>query len=347
MTTAPNRLFIALALLAFLAAGCGGGDEDPAKRLGEEGGVRARFEVVAAEAPVMAELLLDRADSFGIDASIRASGARTVEVAVPGEPGRARKAIARLTRPGRLAFYDWERNVIGPRGRPEPADPTVTGGPAAGSDGDIPLYEAVVRAAKRPAIRDGDNSHRGWWYAVDHEQRSARGQFAERPEGSALRVRPGTVIVQAERRARESTEDRWYVLEDDVVLAGDHIADPEAGEDTTAGDEPNVRFDFTEDGAARWAALTREVARRGQRLQPPGTDSATAAHHFAVVLDDEIISVPYVDFGTNPDGVDASNGAQITGGFTKESAEELAALLRAEPLPAPLVPLGEEVVRGG
>jgi hypothetical protein len=34
------------------------------------------------------------------------------------------------------------------------------------------------------------------------------------------------------------------------------------------------------------------------------------------VLDNELISVPFIDFQQNPDGIDARNGSQIEGGFT-------------------------------
>ena len=42
----------------------------------------------------------------------------------------------------------------------------------------------------------------------------------------------------------------------------------------------------------------------------------------------------------NPDGIDASNGSLISGGFTIASARALAVLLEGEPLPVALVPAG-------
>ena len=49
------------------------------------------------------------------------------------------------------------------------------------------------------------------------------------------------------------------------------------------------------------------------------------AQHFAVVLDNQLITVPYIDYKQNPDGIDASiNGSEITGSFTITTAQNLA-----------------------
>src|SRR5205823_14168785 len=58
--------------------------------------------------------------------------------------------------------------------------------------------------------------------------------------------------------------------------------------------------------------------------------------HFAAVLDGELITVPYIDFQQNPDGIDGSNGADIEGGFTIQSAQDLAKLLQIGALPIKL-----------
>ena len=55
-----------------------------------------------------------------------------------------------------------------------------------------------------------------------------------------------------------------------------------------------------------------------------------------MVLDNELISVPYIDFQQNPDGIDGANGSQIEGGFTITSAQNLANLLKSGALPIKL-----------
>ena len=81
-----------------------------------------------------------------------------------------------------------------------------------------------------------------------------------------------------------------------------------------------IRFDTV--GARKFGRLTTEnVGRR-----------------FAIVLDGEVISAPEIQ-----EPIPGGNG-QITGNFTVESAEQLAILLRAGALPAPLTYLEERTV---
>ena len=54
------------------------------------------------------------------------------------------------------------------------------------------------------------------------------------------------------------------------------------------------------------------------------------------MLDDELISTPYIDFRKNADGIDGRNGSEISGGFTIQSAQELANLLKTGALPLKL-----------
>ena len=48
----------------------------------------------------------------------------------------------------------------------------------------------------------------------------------------------------------------------------------------------------------------------------PGDNPIDASQHFAIVLDNELVSAPYINFRENPDGIDGSTGAQISGSFT-------------------------------
>jgi SecD/SecF fusion protein len=54
------------------------------------------------------------------------------------------------------------------------------------------------------------------------------------------------------------------------------------------------------------------------------------------VLDDQLLSLPYIDWRENPDGIDGSTGLQITGGYTVASARALASLLNGGALPVRL-----------
>lgn len=59
--------------------------------------------------------------------------------------------------------------------------------------------------------------------------------------------------------------------------------------------------------------------------------------NFAAALDNQLISVPSIDYKTYPDGIPGGQGADLTGGFTIQSARTLATLLRYGPLSVNLV----------
>ena len=103
--------------------------------------------------------------------------------------------------------------------------------------------------------------------------------------------------------------------------------------------EPVVALELTAGGGKAFSALTRELARRGGERATPGS-GLDDAQHLAIVVDDRIVSVPYIDFRQAPDGIDGATGVQISGGLTPETARQLAALLSAGPLAAPLEPVG-------
>jgi SecD/SecF fusion protein len=101
---------------------------------------------------------------------------------------------------------------------------------------------------------------------------------------------------------------------------------------------PVVLMQFTGKGKKIFHEITRREAERGA-LACAGQRDAEAvqrcAQHFAIVLDGEIQSVPYIDFVRNPDGIPGDNGAQIDmgqGGGLGE-AKRLALVLQTGALP--------------
>ncbi|HUA10616.1 MAG TPA: protein translocase subunit SecD [Solirubrobacteraceae bacterium] len=164
------------------------------------------------------------------------------------------------------------------------------------------------------------------------------------PKGAitkAVRVNPGTVLVQArpvenaEGKKLVESPNKWYVLNDDPVLTGSDITNPVQGfnEGNGGNGAPNVSFGFTGYGKEVFEKVTKEIAHRGQEAQLPGVSKEAAQQHFAVVLDGQLITVPSIDFSEYPEGIDASNGSQISGGFTLTSAQELASELQSGALP--------------
>jgi SecD/SecF fusion protein len=116
----------------------------------------------------------------------------------------------------------------------------------------------------------------------------------------------------------------------DLVLSGTRADFGQTG-------QPVVLLQFTNHGADQFQKITREEADRGKlRFTSTGSqgDYKNYAQHFAIVLDGQLESTPYIDFKQNPDGISGPN-AEIdlgAGGSIKE-AKDLALILQTGALP--------------
>ena len=168
---------------------------------------------------------------------------------------------------------------------------------------------------------------------------------AERAGGEVLQVKQGTVVLQGAPTtfgrgpAYGSPNAGYYVLRDDVALTGGEISNPQQSTDQTGA--PDVAFGFSGNGGNDFANVTAQIAQRGSLLSV-GPNSSLY-QHFAVALDQQLITVPYINFKTDPDGI-TGGGADITGGFTINSAQGLATELRLGALPIKLVRISESQV---
>ncbi len=115
-----------------------------------------------------------------------------------------------------------------------------------------------------------------------------------------------------------------YLIERRVLVSGEDLTDAQPGFDQRNG-EPIVTFRFNNNGARRFAAVTQENVGRP----------------FAIVLDHEVIAAPVIR-----EPILGGSG-QISGSFTVQSANDLAILLRAGALPAPLTIIEERTVGPG
>jgi len=299
------------------------------------------------------DIMRERVDQLGVaEPELQRFGKDQISVGLP-DVDNAKKAQEQVGRVAQLFFYDWEPNVIGPNGKADATDDSITGGAQAGTAATLSLFEAVQRASKRPQIDRKNNTHNGLYYLFNEKtnqllagpDEKKQDLFEDLPNGKQPKdskiffVKPGTVVVQAEAPddlPSNRTFDRWYVLDDNPALLGTDIKNPRQIFDQRTN-EPVVSFEFTKKGRDTWQSVTREIAQRGaQRPLAPGQDYRTVNQHFAIVLDDELISAPFIDFRENPDGIDGGNGSQIQGGFTIQSAQDLADLLRTGALPVKL-----------
>ena len=157
----------------------------------------------------------------------------------------------------------------------------------------------------------------------------------------AVRINPGTVLLQARPTENQAGKvivkepNSFYVLKDDPVLTGADITHPQQGFDEGSGGsgQPNVNFGFTGKGKKTFENVTKAIAHRGQEAQLPGTPKEAALQHFAIALDGQLITTPSIDYTRYPEGIDASQGSEISGGFTIGSAQELAEELQSGALP--------------
>jgi SecD/SecF fusion protein len=299
------------------------------------------------------DIMRQRVDNLGVsEPEIQRSGSDQINVALPAVKN-ADQAQQQVGTTAQLYFYDWEKSVLGPDGKPHPSDSSVTGGSSAGNPGfgTQSFYEAVTRAAKFKPTAEPDDTTNGLYYGVDDklktvvcgpQERLADAQDTCRTAGthptSFVHVPRGYVIVRAEaddsnKAAQALAQNAYYILKDDPALKGTDIKNPEQNVDSAGSGQPNVTFDFTSSGRKKWQITTRAIAQRGQAALLPGTDPRSAANHFAIVLDNKLISVPYIDPQQNPDGIDGSNGSEISGGFTIRSAQRLANLIKTGALP--------------
>ncbi len=115
-----------------------------------------------------------------------------------------------------------------------------------------------------------------------------------------------------------------YVIKKQVLVSGGDLTDAQTGFDQRTS-EPVVNFKFNTAGSRKFAQATTE------NVQQP----------FAIVLDNQVISAPVIR-----EPITGGQG-QISGSFTVQSANDLAVLLRAGALPAPLTVVEERTVGPG
>ncbi|MBI3702129.1 MAG: protein translocase subunit SecD [Afipia sp.] len=141
---------------------------------------------------------------------------------------------------------------------------------------------------------------------------------------SADQAQQGRVPPDSELLKSQEAGKPPYVVKKQVLVSGGDLTDAQPGFDQRSG-EPIVSFRFNTSGARKFAQATLE----------------NVGQPFAIVLDNEVISAPVIR-----EPITGGSG-QISGNFTVQSANDLAILLRAGALPAPLTIIEERTVGPG
>src|SRR3954452_25092934 len=168
---------------------------------------------------------------------------------------------------------------------------------------------------------------------------NALGTSGPAPGYKIYTVPQGIVLIGAEKPSNlknSNIQAGYYVIEDDSELTGSDIKDPKQSFDPRTN-EPIVTFNFSDKGRKAFSRVTKRVAQRGsETILPPGVNRQNAFQHFAITLDDQIVSRAFIDFVENPEGIDGRTGAQINGIGTIQETQDLAQNLRIGALPIKL-----------
>ena len=132
------------------------------------------------------------------------------------------------------------------------------------------------------------------------------------PAGTTA-ARPGVDMLPG-------SDGQTYPIDERIALSGDRLTDARAGFDQA--NQPVVTFRLDNLGARQFGDITR----------------ANVGKPFAIVLDGKVLSAPVIR-----EPIIGGSG-QISGGFTVQQTSDLAALLRAGALPAPLTVIEERTV---
>ncbi len=146
---------------------------------------------------------------------------------------------------------------------------------------------------------------------------------ADGPVAGSGRVPPGCSRLPSSASNARSGEAQSYLVRKKVEVGGERLVDARSTLDQYS--RPAITFRFDTAGAKRFGRTTR----------------LNVGRPFAIVLDGEVITAPVIQ-----EPILGGSG-QITGSFSVTETEELALLLRAGALPAPLTILEERTVGPG
>ena len=143
----------------------------------------------------------------------------------------------------------------------------------------------------------------------------------ENASPDAPRPPPGSEVLSSDELDPYGNPQR-YVVKKRIMVSGETLTNAAA---TFQDGQPVVSFQFDSVGAKRFADATRQNVGR----------------LFAIVLDGKVVSAPVIR-----DAILSGSGI-ISGSFTVQEVQDLALLLRAGALPAPITYLEERTVGPG
>ncbi len=281
------------------------------------------------------EIIRNRVDAFGVsEPEIQTQGSDQISVSLPGAKNPD-QVVEDLITPAQLVFTDYEANL-------------VTSNPS--------LYKIVKTSqgvTPKPPIEGSatyylfkKNAARTLVAGPEVEKTSLLQQFRGKvPASAELEKVPAGLIVYSDQQQLDPTKPDsasrtvYVLMQDKPGLTGRDITSGSQSFDTSGsggGQDPIVTMAFTDEGAQEFQDVTRGLAQRGALRGD--------LQRFAIVLDGKIISTPTVDFRAYPNGISGSNGAQISGSFTTDTARTLADQLNSGAIPIRLDVISQKQV---
>jgi SecD/SecF fusion protein len=309
------------------------------------------------------DIMRNRIDKLGVsEPEIRKQGSNQIVIQLAGIHN-VNDAAALIGKTAVLEFYDFEADVTGP---------SVSGGllnatPVASGS----IYDLLAAPATRLLANKGEPAQ---WYLFNDKHVVKAGpaptrakllanEIVRKPKAAGglgnhvpkdwkiLTVPNDTVAVSCvgtncPTQVPGNGQKGFYLLKHHDVkdFPNNPIPEMTGNQLKLSGtradidpqtNQPVVLMQFTGAGKKAFHEITRREAQRGalggncNAGKPPPN-----AQHFAIVLDREIQSTPYIDYCVNPDGIPGDNGAQIDmGGSGLGDAKKLALVLQTGALP--------------
>jgi len=309
------------------------------------------------------DIMRNRIDKLGVsEPEIRKQGSNQIVIQLAGIHN-VNDAAALIGKTAVLEFYDFEADVTGP---------SVSGGllnatPVASGS----VYDLLSAPATRLLANKGNPAQ---WYLFNDKHIVKAGpaptrakllanEIVRKPKASGglgnhvpkdwkiLTVPNDTVVVSCvatncPTQVPGNGQKGFYLLKHHDVKDFPNNPIPEMtgnqlklsgtrADIDTQTNQPVVLMQFTGAGKKAFHKITQREAQRGalggdcNAGKPPPN-----VQHFAIVLDREIQSTPYIDYCVNPDGIPGDNGAQIDmGGSGLGDAKKLALVLQTGALP--------------
>jgi SecD/SecF fusion protein len=306
-------------------------------------------------------IMRNRIDKLGVsEPEVRKQGSDQIVIQLAGvkDPAVAAKLIGKTAV---LQFYDFEADLTGPSVNQLQNQPVGAGS----------LFDLLSNPATTALADKGTPQQ---WYLFDAKKRLVGGPkptkkalptLAEaeknqkktfKPPLQVLRVPHNTAVVSCDVTSGGclgappggASKTVFYLLkhQDSKDFPNNPIPEMTGGDlklsgtraDFNQNGQPIVTMQFTGHGKSQFHKITKREAERGSLLGSGSCDPNKVlqySQHFAIVLDNQIESAPYIDYCKNPDGIPGDNGAEIELGQNGSigEAKRLALVLQTGALP--------------